>query len=122
MKRTAGTDFPTDCLGTTDGNIHIAVSNFKSVRVRPFAKVACGTLCNPVTQNAASLLRQTGRAMPEADYKRKGVIYNQEGATDDIKGSTGSTEQQSAPSLCLTRIAVDDATVSQCRNLSSIRH
>ncbi|MDC2217434.1 hypothetical protein [Bacteroides thetaiotaomicron] len=36
-KRTARTDFPTDCLGTTEGRIHPASCNAKSVRVRPFA-------------------------------------------------------------------------------------
>ncbi|MCE9232854.1 MULTISPECIES: hypothetical protein [Bacteroides] len=36
-KRTARTDFPTDCLGTTEGRIHPAPCNAKSVRVRPFA-------------------------------------------------------------------------------------
>ncbi|MFS3006840.1 hypothetical protein AAH021_06115 [Bacteroides thetaiotaomicron] len=46
VKRTARTDFPADCLGTAEGNIHIVLRNFKSVRVRPFAKVAFRTLCN----------------------------------------------------------------------------
>ena len=46
VKRTAGTDLPADCLGTAEGNIHIVLRNFKSVRVRPFAKVAFRTLCN----------------------------------------------------------------------------
>jgi len=45
VKRTARTDFPADCLGTADDNIHIVLRNFKSVRVRPFAKVAFRTLC-----------------------------------------------------------------------------
>ncbi|MCS3022785.1 hypothetical protein NXW75_00010 [Bacteroides xylanisolvens] len=46
VKRSAGTDFPTDCLGTTEGRIYPAPCNAKSVRVRPFAKGASHTLCN----------------------------------------------------------------------------
>ena len=46
VKRTARTDFTADCLGTADDNVHIVFRNFKSVRVRPFAKVAFRTLCN----------------------------------------------------------------------------
>ncbi|WP_297183819.1 hypothetical protein [uncultured Phocaeicola sp.] len=45
VRRSAGTDFPTDCLGTTGGRIHPAPCNAKSVRVRPFAKGASRTLC-----------------------------------------------------------------------------
>ena len=38
VRRPAGTDFPMDCLGTTEGRIYPAPCNAKSVRVRPFAK------------------------------------------------------------------------------------
>ncbi|MCS3257823.1 hypothetical protein NXW19_25265 [Bacteroides ovatus] len=46
VRRPAGTDFPMDCLGTTEGRIYPAPCNAKSVRVRPFAKRASRTLCN----------------------------------------------------------------------------
>ena len=46
VRRPARTHFPTDCLGTTEGRIHPAPCNAKSVRVRPFAKGASRTLCN----------------------------------------------------------------------------
>ncbi|MDU6665699.1 MAG: hypothetical protein E6487_15430 [Bacteroides sp.] len=47
VRRSVGTDFPTDCLGTTEGRIYPAPPcNAKSVRVRPFAKGASRTLCN----------------------------------------------------------------------------
>ena len=55
VKRTVGTDFLADCLGTAEGNIHIVLRNFKSVRVRPFAKVAFRTLCNVLQKCGKSL-------------------------------------------------------------------